>query len=72
MKVALTSDGGESIQAWASAPKEARCPYCGGVVILRGRRLMNSEEKTYFWRHRDNTHLDCPGRARTTGKRIIA
>lgn len=63
MKTAKTSKGTE-VLASEKAPQEAVCPYCKGVVILRRRKLMNNNGYAYFWRHRDNQNLDCPGRSR--------
>lgn len=40
----------------------AVCPYCGGVVVLRRRRVMGNQHVAY-WRHRDNCDLSCPGRS---------
>ncbi len=65
MKVAKTDDG-DQVEASESAPKEAICPYCGGIVILRGRRLMGQDKKSYFWRHQDNKNMNCPGRSRSS------
>ena len=64
MKIAKTSDG-EKIEAAKDSPPKAICPYCGGEVILRGRKLMGSKEKSYFWRHLDNKNRKCPGRSRS-------
>ena len=63
MKVAKDVKGQEVI-AEEGAPRRAVCPYCGGTVILRGRRTMANSEKSYYWRHLDNEHPDCPGRTR--------
>ncbi len=63
MKTALTSDG-KQIEASADAPEEAICPHCGGVVLLRGRRVMGTDKKSYFWRHTPGANPDCPGRSR--------
>jgi hypothetical protein len=64
MKIAKSTDGAE-IEAEKDAPSKAICPYCAGEVILRGRRVMGSDEKSYFWRHLDNKNRNCPGRARS-------
>jgi hypothetical protein len=64
MKIAQTADG-SVVTAASKAPKEALCRYCGGVVILRRRKLMNHGGYSYYWRHRDNEHRDCPGRSRS-------
>ena len=64
MKVAQTENG-EQVEASESAPQEAICPFCGGLVILRGRRLMGNNNKAYFWRHRDNKNMNCRGRSRS-------
>jgi len=63
MKVALNSDG-TPIEASADAPKEAICPHCGGVVLLRGRRVMGNQAKSYYWRHAPGGDPNCPGRSR--------
>ncbi len=66
MKLAQTLDGQE-IRAAEGAEKLAICPYCGGKVVLRGRKVMGSSSKSYYWRHLDNQNTECPGRARSTG-----
>jgi len=63
MKVAVTT-GGERLEASVMAPKQAICPYCGGRVTLRGRRVMGNEKRTYFWRHQGNKNRDCGARQR--------
>lgn len=63
MKKALALDG-KLIEAEASSPAVARCPYCSGTMVLRQRRLMDRKKVTYFWRHLDNRNLYCSGRAR--------
>lgn len=63
MKIALLPDG-VKVTADPEAPQEAVCPFCGGTVILRRRKLMNDAGYAYYWRHRDNEHRDCPGRSR--------
>ena len=65
MKLAQTAEGLE-IEAAEGAPKQAICAYCGGVVILRGRKLMGKDEKSYYWRHLDNQNRKCPGRVRSS------
>ena len=65
MKVAKDKTGQEVVAA-KEAPAKAICPYCEGVVVLRGRRVMGSNKKSYYWRHLDNEHRDCPGRVRST------
>lgn len=52
------------VEASAEAPKLARCPDCGGEVILRHRKRMITREVSYFWRHRDYDNLRCPLRHR--------
>ncbi|MDX1417216.1 MAG: hypothetical protein R3293_23620 [Candidatus Promineifilaceae bacterium] len=64
MKTAKTKDG-ERVEASEEAPQEAICMYCGGVVILRGRRRMGTSKKSYFWRHLDNKNMNCRGRSRS-------
>ena len=74
MKTALTPDG-KRTQASADAPAQAACPYCGGIVLLRGRRVMGSDQKSYYWRHTANGDLKCPGRSRNaqlTANSVIA
>ena len=63
MKTAQNSNG-TVLPAGADAPPEATCPYCGEIVILRRRKLMNNGGYTYFWRHPANVSPRCPGRAR--------
>jgi hypothetical protein len=64
MKLANSREGRE-IEAAEDAPNEAICRYCGGEVVLRGRRLMGSKLKSYYWRHLDNQNRSCPGRVRS-------
>ncbi len=66
MKVAVTT-GGKPIEASMMAPKEAICPYCGGRVTLRGRRMMGNGKRTYFWRHQGNKNRHCEARRRPMG-----
>ena len=63
MKIAENKRG-EQIIATSSAPKEARCPYCGGILNLRSRRTMNNGEVTYYWRHGSNRDVRCSARRR--------
>ena len=63
MKLANSKDGRE-IEAAENAPSEAICLYCGGIVVLRGRKVMGSKMKSYYWRHLDNQNRTCPGRVR--------
>jgi hypothetical protein len=63
VKTAKTIDG-KIIEASESAPPKAICPYCGGEVTLRSRRMMNSDVKAYYWRHRNNENRNCSGRSR--------
>jgi hypothetical protein len=63
MKTAQTVDG-KTIIASKTAPKEAVCPYCGGILVLRSRRTMNGEKASYYWRHQNNKNPNCSGRAR--------
>ena len=65
MKVAKLMEGTE-IKAAKDAPPAANCRYCGGKVILRGRKVMGSNKKSYYWRHLDNQNRNCPGRARAS------
>ena len=64
MKIAQTKDG-EQVEASETAPREAICSFCGGLVILRGRRLMGNDGMAYFWRHMDNKNMNCRGRSRS-------
>ncbi len=63
MKIALSTSG-KKIEAAEGAPEQAKCPFCGGKVILRGRKLMGGNSKSFYWRHLDNQNRKCPGRAR--------
>lgn len=63
MKIAQLADG-KPAPADDSAPPEAVCPHCGGIVYLRKRKLMNSKGYAYYWRHAANQNRDCPGRSR--------
>jgi hypothetical protein len=65
MKIALTPDG-DQIEAAPDAPAQAICPHCGGTVLLRGRRLMGTSAKSYYWRHAPGTDPNCPARSRIT------
>ena len=62
MKIALTPEGAP-IEASPDAPDQAICPHCGGVVLLRGRKVMGGNQKSYYWRHTNNSDPDCPGRS---------
>ncbi|MCB8968148.1 MAG: hypothetical protein H6660_14785 [Ardenticatenaceae bacterium] len=63
MKVAQNKDG-NPVVATDSAPKQAICPRCGGVLELRSRRTMGDGCLTYFWRHQSNNNTKCTGRRR--------
>jgi hypothetical protein len=63
MKSAQASDG-QPLPAGKNAPPTAICPHCGGVVSLRRRKLMNSADFAYYWRHAANANRDCTGRSR--------
>lgn len=63
MKIARTTEGKEILAA-ADAPEQAVCPFCGGVLVLRGRRTMNNGETVYYWRHLNNNNRQCSGRKR--------
>lgn len=65
MKQANSAEGRE-IEAAEGAPDQAFCPYCGGTVVLRGRKLMGSSKMSYYWRHLDNQNRSCPGRVRSS------
>lgn len=65
MKTAVRIDKeGGYLVASASAPEKAKCPFCGGLVILRHRRLMNNSGTTYYWKHRGNLNRNCTARVR--------
>jgi hypothetical protein len=67
MKFAL-NDSSQMILAEGIAPKEAICPYCKGIVILRIRhRSKEPGDSTYFWRHKDHNNIHCPARFRLPG-----
>jgi len=52
---------GNMIEASANAPKQAICPHCKAIVILRTRRRENLQAGiTYFWRHQNYSSLRCP------------
>jgi hypothetical protein len=57
-----TLKNGKPVTASKSAPDQAICPICGGMVILRKRKKMGSSELTYFWRHKDGKNIECPQR----------
>jgi hypothetical protein len=60
-------ENGLRVVAGAEAPEVATCPACGGVVNLRHRRDgAESEDGTWFYRHRRGEGPDCP---RRTGSR---
>jgi hypothetical protein len=63
MKTAQLPDG-EKIEAGEEAPPKAICPFCGGTVTLRRRKLMNNQGFSFFWRHLDNENLQCQTRLR--------
>jgi hypothetical protein len=65
MKFAQLADG-QPVEAAPDAPSKAKCPQCGGVVVLRHRRLMNGRDVSYFWRHLDNKNRRCPARLSPT------
>lgn len=50
---------GRKVEAGPDAPRRARCPVCGGEVVLRRRG------STWFYRHADRAGSPtCPRRAR--------
>ncbi|MCA9955358.1 MAG: hypothetical protein KC434_11600 [Anaerolineales bacterium] len=63
MKIALLPDG-TAVEATATAPSEATCPHCGGVLLLRQRRTMNQSVVAFYWRHASNQNLKCRARRR--------
>jgi hypothetical protein len=65
MKLAISAEE-QDIEAMEGAPSHALCPFCGGKVALRGRKLMGSTLKSYYWRHLDNQNRKCPGRVRSS------
>ncbi|MCP4423806.1 MAG: hypothetical protein GY803_04875 [Chloroflexi bacterium] len=67
MKIALVpGENGrlQPITATASAPPAATCPACGGAVVLRRRKVMNSSDLIYYWRHQMNQNRTCSARSR--------
>ncbi len=50
---------GRMVQAGPEAPKEARCPACGGRVVLR-RRRNGRDNYTWFYRHARGEGPACP------------
>jgi hypothetical protein len=66
MKTAKTLDG-QPVVADATAPGQAICPCCGGLLTLRSRRAMDKKSRTYFWRHQSNGNPDCSERNRPIG-----
>ncbi|MCB0206928.1 MAG: hypothetical protein KDH89_19090 [Anaerolineae bacterium] len=71
MKTALDHNG-SPVEAGAGQPEQARCPSCGGVVVLRRRRRGRPQQGvTYFWRHQDHENNRCPARfeASSNGKK---
>jgi len=65
MKTAHTPQG-KPVVADEKAPAEAVCPFCGGVVTLRRRKLMNDGGYVFYWRHIANQNRKCPGRSRNS------
>ncbi|MCB9009712.1 MAG: hypothetical protein H6656_20495 [Ardenticatenaceae bacterium] len=63
MKVANLPDG-TAVEATESAPQEAICPHCGGVLLLRQRRTMKKSVVAFYWRHSSNQNLNCTARKR--------
>lgn len=64
MKTAYSLEGAELLRAEQAAPSRGLCPGCGGVVILRRRSGgTKGAPDVYFWRHVDNTNLDCEERS---------
>lgn len=59
---------GDVIIATEKAPQQAICRHCGETVYLRYRRSMDGTV-SYFWRHRRNSALSCPGRSRPIERR---
>lgn len=55
MKTAVSSNG-KIVTASHSAPARAICPTCGGVVLLRARKLMANAGNSYYWHHLDGDH----------------
>jgi len=51
------------VKAGPDAPQVAKCPACGGIVELRGRRVgRNPDQKTWYYRHRRGEGPRCPRR----------
>jgi len=63
MKTAKTIEG-KKIVASPTAPTQALCPACDGLLTLRSRRTMGNGSKTYFWRHGSNRNRYCTARHR--------
>jgi hypothetical protein len=62
MKYAI-DERGSPVQAEVGATGAAFCPWCGALLVLRRRqRGYPRGNTTYFWRHADNTGLNCPSR----------
>ncbi|HIE37945.1 MAG TPA: hypothetical protein EYP77_02565 [Anaerolineae bacterium] len=61
MRKAVTTDG-EPVTAGPDAPGEARCPTCGGRVVLR--RRGDGGRETWYYRHVNGEHPSCPRRWR--------
>ena len=61
MKDAYQRSSG-TIEATADAPSRALCPKCGGVVLLRKRKLMNNAGSSYYWQHQRNANRQCGAR----------
>lgn len=61
MRFAHTPNG-QPIAAGPTAPIQAVCPRCGGVLTLRYRHGMDRTTLTYFWRHASNDNRHCSAR----------
>jgi hypothetical protein len=71
MECALDHDGAP-IRAEPGPPWDAVCPYCAGLMVLRcRRRSRRAGDVIYFWRHADNTSLECPARRSPGSERMI-
>lgn len=63
MKDALNEEK-KRIEASSEAPELATCPACGGVVVLRSRKLSkNKGDVIWYYRHRRGEGVHCPRRS---------
>jgi hypothetical protein len=61
----------DKVKAGPDTLKVAKCPACGGIVELRGRRIgRNPDDRTWYYRHRRGEGRRCsrrPTRWQSTG-----